>query len=347
MPAAKNHSTVSTLAVRNYWWASVIGGFYFAAGFVLWGGTRASIVSSALFLCSGIVGLVVHYRLAWRSRALRVAVVVAHLFTGQLILIWQNLHLPLTDYTVSGNPEVRSILVYLVSSLIVGVMSMFGGIWGALLGLATHYAFIFNSHEEFSFKWAFPILIALAGNIVNEASWRLDAAYQEMERLANRDNLTGLFNRRRLLTEFERLQTVARETGRSLLMVAWDLDDLKQINDTQGHAAGDTYISDFARALQANLRTTSDARAGDCAFRVGGDEFVSLHLNAPDGDTLRERTHHAFASVSAGWVRCDTLTYDQALTQADAALYRDKAERKRVRADGNAAPPVTDQLHPG
>jgi diguanylate cyclase (GGDEF)-like protein len=346
MPAQRNHSAVSTLAVRNYWWASVVGGLYFAGGFVLWGGTRASIFSSGLFLAGGIVGLTIHYRLVWRSRARRVAVVVAHLFCGQLILIWQNFYLPLTDYTTSGNPEVRSILVYLVSSLLVGGMSMFGGLWGALLGLATHYIFIFNPQEEFSFKWAFPILIALAGNIVSDASWRLDEAYQEMERLANRDNLTGLFNRRRLITEFDRLQAVARETGRSLLMVVWDLDDLKAINDGQGHAAGDAYICDFARALQASVRAGTNARVGDAAFRIGGDEFVSLHLDAPDGDTLRARTHQAFASVSAGWVRCDTLSYDQALTQADAALYRDKAERKLARAGLRETLAVTDYHRP-
>ena len=332
MPSTKRHESVSTLAVRNYWWASMVGGLYFVGGFVAWGGTRASIVSSALFLTGGIAGLMFHYRMPWRSRARRVAMVVGHLFTGQMILIWQNAHLPLSDYTTSGNPDIRAILIYLVSSLIIGGMSMFGGVWGALLGLATHYAFIFDLHEEFSFKWAFPVLIALAGNIVSSAAWRLDEAYLEMERLANHDNLTGLFNRRRLSTEFERLQAVARRSGSALLLVAWDLDDLKKVNDTQGHAAGDEYICDFARALRSHVRTASDTCAGDAAFRIGGDEFISLHIDGPDGDTLQLRAHSVFASVSAGWVRCDALTFDQALTQADAALYQNKAHRKAIRA---------------
>lgn len=332
MPTEQHHAAVSTLAVRNYWWASVLGGLYFVAGFVLWGGTRASVLSAGLFLLGGAIGLVLHYRLAWKSRARRVAAIVGHLFTGQAILVWQNAYLPLTDYTTSGNADVRDILIYLVSSLIVGGMSMFGGAWGALLGLATHYGFIFNFEEEFSFKWAFPVLIALAGNIVSTASWKLDEAYQQMERLANHDSLTGLFNRHRLGREFARLQRVARDTGRSLLLVAWDLDDLKQVNDTQGHAAGDEYICAFARTLQQHVRTTTDSRAGDAAFRVGGDEFISLHLDAPDGEIVRARTVSDVASVSAGWVRCDALSLDQALTQADAALYRDKAARKQARA---------------
>jgi diguanylate cyclase (GGDEF)-like protein len=332
MLALPLHASVSNLSVRNYWWASVLGGLYFVGGFVAWGGSRASIVSSGLFLVTGIAGVAFHFGTAWSSRTRRVSIVVAHLLMGQLILIWQNTHLPLSDYTASNNPDVRAILVYLVSSLLVGGMSMFGGVWGALIGLVTHYAFIVNWQEEFSFKWAFPLLIALAGNIVSSASWRLDDAYQQMERLANNDYLTGLFNRRRLTTEYARLQHVARETGRALLLVVWDLDDLKHVNDTQGHVAGDEYIKSFAQALRVNMRTPSDARFGDACFRVGGDEFISLHLDAPDGDIVRQRTSERFRAVSAGWVRCDTLSLDQALTQADEAMYRDKALRKQLRA---------------
>jgi diguanylate cyclase (GGDEF)-like protein len=193
-----------------------------------------------------------------------------------------------------------------------------------------HYAFIFDIHEEFSFKWVFPICMVMTGGIVSSAFWRLDRAYEQLEVLANRDNLTGLLNRHRLAPEFERLQQLARDGGRSLLLMAWDLDGLKQINDQQGHAVGDDHIRRFATALQANVRRISDNRFGDAAFRVGGDEFVSMHLDAPDGESLLERVHHSCPWVSAGWVLCDALTLDQALTQADQALYSSKERRKRV-----------------
>ena len=118
--------------------------------------------------------------------------------------------------------------------------------------------------------------------------------------------------------------------------MAWDLDDLKLVNDQQGHAAGDDCIRRFARALEAHVRTPSDARLGDAAFRVGGDEFLSLHIDAPDGEALLTRVRTAFPAVSAGWVRCDPLTLDRALTRADAALYQSKQRRKGGGSNGPA-----------
>jgi diguanylate cyclase (GGDEF)-like protein len=338
MDAPTSRSGVIATTIRNYWWTSTLGGVYFVGGFVAWGGSRGAIVSSALFVVAGAIGLTLHYRLGEVRRVVRIALVQAHLLIGMAVLVWQKAYLPLSDYTARANPNARELLVYLVSSLIVGAMSMFGGGWGAAVGLAAHYLFIFDPHEEFSFKWVFPVLIALAGNIVSSASSRLEDAYEELETVASRDHLTGLFNRRRLVTEFARLQAIARETGRALRLVAWDLDDLKRVNDTQGHAAGDAYIRAFAGALQANVRKPSDDRSGDVAFRVGGDEFISLHLDGPEGDVLLSRVREQFAHVSGGWVRCEASTLDQALTQADVAMYADKAVRKRGRDQGAATP---------
>jgi diguanylate cyclase (GGDEF)-like protein len=256
--------------------------------------------------------------------------IVGHLLLGQAILVWQRAYLPLADYTRSDNPATRDIIIYLVSSLIVGALCMFGGVLGALAGLAMHYAFIFDVHEEFSVKWIFPVFMVLTGGIVSTAFRRLDQAYGQLEVLANNDNLTGLLNRHRLDSEFERLQALATTRGQSLLLVAWDMDDLKQVNDQRGHAEGDTHIRAFASALQAHVRKASDARYGDAAFRVGGDEFISMHLDAPDGEQLLERVHQSYASVSAGWVECKALTLDQALTQADRELYASKDRRKRA-----------------
>ena len=221
MPSTSLRTDVFTVAFRNYWWVSSLGGLYFVVGFVLWGGTRAAILSSGVFVLAAAIGVAIHYRTPSSRRAPQVALVLAHLLVGQAVLIWQQAHLPLTDYTTTGNPAAREILIYLVSALFVGTMSMFGGTWGALLGLAAHYAFIFNPHEEFSFKWVFPVLIALAGIIVSTAFWRLDEAYGELERLAGHDHLTGLLNRHRLTAEFERLQAAARASNTPLMLVAW------------------------------------------------------------------------------------------------------------------------------
>lgn len=318
--------------IRNYWWSANAVCLYFVVGFWLWGASKAALLSSVLPLLAAVAGLVAHYRVHWTRRWPQVAMILAHLLLGQAILGWQKTHLPLTDYTATGNPAARDFLIYLTSALIMGTMSVLGGWWGAFMSLPLHYAFIFNLHEEFSLKWIFPAFIVLGGAVVSSALWKLDEAYEQLEALANRDHLTGLLNRHRLIPEFERLQAVAREGGQALLLVAWDLDGLKEINDQSGHAAGDAHIRNFALALQANVRKPSDSRYGDAAFRVGGDEFVSVHLDAHDGETLVERVHESHPFVSAGWVPCNTLTLDQALTQADKALYASKQRRKQVAA---------------
>jgi diguanylate cyclase (GGDEF)-like protein len=319
---------VWTVAVRDYWWFSTLIGAYFVLGFWVWHGSRAALTSSVIFLISAMAGVALQYLVRWRRRTIQTLLVVGHLLFGQAILVWQKSHLPLSDYTKVGNPESRDIIIYLVSSLLVGTLCMFGGVWAGVIGFILHYAFIFNVHEEFSVKWIFPAFMVLTGVIVNTALRRLDRAQEELEVLANRDNLTGLLNRHRLPVEYQRLQSLARQSSRSMLVVAWDIDGLKKVNDQQGHAAGDEYIRQFARALEANVRKSSDARYGDAAFRVGGDEFISMHLDAENGETLLERVHQTFPTVSAGWVRSNDLTLDQALTQADRALYRNKEQRK-------------------
>jgi diguanylate cyclase (GGDEF)-like protein len=325
-------ANVWTTAVRNYWWFSSVIGAYFAGSFWWWRSSKPALLSSIFFLVVALIGLAFHYRVHWHRRWPQVALIVAHLLLAQSILAWQKFHLPLSDYTNTGNPAIRDLLIYLVSTLIMGALSVFGGIWGAAAGLFLHYVFIFDIHEEFSFKWIFPICMVMTGGIVSSAFWRLDRANEQLEILANRDNLTGLLNRHRLEPEFERLQKLACENKQSLLLMAWDLDGLKQVNDQQGHAAGDECIRAFATALQANVRRISDTRFGDAAFRVGGDEFISMHLDACDGELPLRRVHQSCPSVSAGWVLCDSLTLDQALTQADQALYSSKEQRKKALA---------------
>jgi len=320
---------VGTAVVRNYWWTATAACAYFTVGFWLWGSSKAALISSAVPLLMAIAGLIVNYRVRWTERWPQVGMVMGHLLLGQAILAWQKSHLPISDYTTTGDPAVRDFLIYLTSTLIMGTMSMLGGWWGALASLPIHYAFVFDVREEFSFKWIFPLFMVLAGAIVSTSFWKLDQAYEELGALANYDHLTGLLNRHRLIPEFERLQAMARETGHSLLLVAWDLDGLKEINDQKGHAAGDAHIRNFAIALQASVRKPSDSRYGDAAFRVGGDEFISMHLDARDGEKLMARVHESHPFVSAGWVLCNDLSLDQALTQADRALYARKERRKK------------------
>ena len=176
---------------------------------------------------------------------------------------------------------------------------------------------------------------------------RLEARLHE---LATRDALTGLPNRReamRLLAE--ELMRVQRDmSAASVLML--DVDHFKRINDTYGHAGGDSALKFCAQQISARLR------AIDTCSRLGGEEFAVLlpgtdlggarviaeRLRASleaatmelDGQPLRMTV-----SIGAAQLRPTDADADAALRRADAALYRAKSEgRNRVVTETSNVP---------
>jgi diguanylate cyclase (GGDEF)-like protein len=108
--------------------------------------------------------------------------------------------------------------------------------------------------------------------------------------LANHDNLTGLYNRRRFMEELNvELANIAVHEHRSALFFI-DLDQFKYVNDTCGHHAGDRLIRKVADEL------TRSVRQEDIVARFGGDEFVILHCNT-DEVSSREMAERILASM--------------------------------------------------
>lgn len=105
---------------------------------------------------------------------------------------------------------------------------------------------------------------------------RKQLALDDMEELALRDPLTGLLNRHGLRLKLEAAVAQAQAQDTSLMLFVADLDGFKAINDTMGHATGDTLLCHVASRLTQSLR------ADDLVARIGGDEFV-LALQAPGG----------------------------------------------------------------
>lgn len=209
----------------------------------------------------------------------------------------------------------------------------------------------YSNHQRFSLGWyggrgltvvaSGVVLIAmLSGFRRLKRRAELDAAY---------DSLTGLANRRSLLGSLERSCASALRTGAPLSVVSLDLDSFKSVNDTWGHAAGDTLLTAVGSALDGALRS------GDLVGRVGGEEFLAV---LPDTDVVgaavvAERMRHAIAAVRVTGLdrvfsasfgisgiagRDDTVP--DLLRRADEALYRAKTDgRDRVvvaAADGDA-----------
>lgn len=165
----------------------------------------------------------------------------------------------------------------------------------------------------------------------------LRLANVRLERLAHRDPLTGLPNRRSLTETLHAEVRRHRRSGQALTLALADVDHFKRVNDTHGHATGDAVLRAVAEALVKGCRVT------DLVGRFGGEEFLLL---LPETDLagarvacekLRARVQALSGPVpvtmSFGVVSPAQYfsTMEEALNAADQALYRAKAEgRNRV-----------------
>jgi diguanylate cyclase (GGDEF)-like protein len=118
---------------------------------------------------------------------------------------------------------------------------------------------------------------------------------QAMQQLAHRDALTGLPNRLAFELTLERLfvdlRPAAQDGGQRLALLFIDLDNFKQVNDSLGHAAGDTVLSEVSRRMSAVLR------ASDTLFRLGGDEFALLVADVTEPSNVEQLAGRLIASV--------------------------------------------------
>jgi diguanylate cyclase (GGDEF)-like protein len=144
-----------------------------------------------------------------------------------------------------------------------------------------------------------------------------------------RDELTGLLNRRGALDAVSRMLTDPHSAHAALLV---DIDGLKTINDTRGHAAGDAAITRLAATIRATVR------GDDIAARIGGDEFLIVAPRCDDqaAAKIAAQIIHGLTipaepacSVSVGIsIETGKADFDGMYRRADEALYRAKAQGK-------------------
>jgi diguanylate cyclase (GGDEF)-like protein len=161
----------------------------------------------------------------------------------------------------------------------------------------------------------------------------------QLDALSRVDALTGIFNRRHLDEQLVEAGKTAARGQQSLAIFMLDIDHFKQVNDSHGHPAGDQVLQEFARRLKSTLR------AGNVVGRWGGEEFLVIapRTTQEEAVMLGERIRLSIADkpVDLGSVRLSiTVSIGcgvglkpsaELVAQADAALYRSKAEgRNRV-----------------
>ena len=162
------------------------------------------------------------------------------------------------------------------------------------------------------------------------------AADDQIRRLAEFDQLTGLLNRSTLLREFARAKATAQRHHQPLAVFFLDLDHFKHVNDSLGHDVGDALLMQMARRLQKGQRET------DLVCRMGGDEFIIVMPDTTEDAATRIATRlsedirqpvdigshqiRVACSIGIAMFPDDGTDPDELLRKADAAMYQAKAD---------------------
>lgn len=207
------------------------------------------------------------------------------------------------------------------------------------------------------FLLSYPLVLGVVMYRLSiELSRRKDALAQEKRRadeanltttrilaeLASRDELTGLFNRRRMSELLAQQRMACKRAGDGFAVALVDLDHFKRINDTHGHAMGDSVLRAFAEQASAAIRGT------DIVGRWGGEEFLVIyprstaHEAAQGAARLRECVAAAVVTTPGGQPLTFTVSIgltehvpresvDALVERADRAMYQAKSQgRNRV-----------------
>jgi len=251
-------------------------------------------------------------------------------YTALLILLY-----PLLFCLFFGNSFAKPYLTILLLSMLI--------IFSPLLETWRGYGYSQDFISQFPLMFTAVFALAVfAENIRRRTSQRLLTMFRDSYESANRDQLTGLLNRRAFDDTIAREQARVRRYHTGLQLILCDIDHFKLINDQYGHLGGDLYLKFIAQLLQSQLR------GEDYCFRWGGEEFLLLLPNTlpPQAllvaqrlrDVIRctpmadEQLGEILATASFGVHAFDAdLSVDENIARADKCLYLAKKNgRNRV-----------------
>jgi len=191
-------------------------------------------------------------------------------------------------------------------------------------------SWFWSSETTYDGGWVLLFVTDITPLKTNESLLRL--ARDLAQQAADTDALTGLLNRRHVMSVFSYKTLEAGERGTALSVALIDLDHFKTINDRFGHAAGDKVLCHFAELAKQKIRDT------DTLARIGGEEFmllmpgVRLQRAVDIVERIREavsRSTHVAGidlcyTLSAGIAECIGECPEELFQRADKALYRAK-----------------------
>jgi diguanylate cyclase (GGDEF)-like protein len=160
----------------------------------------------------------------------------------------------------------------------------------------------------------------------------------EVEKTADLDAVLPILNRRAFIRELTRYIAFTTRYSTPASLIYFDLNHLKQTNDTLGHAAGDALLAQFAKILLSHVRES------DCVGRMGGDEFAILLSHASQSQALKKAMALAdFAAKTPGQWNGHAIPIsfaygafelkagdkaEAAIAKADEAMYAQKRARR-------------------
>ncbi|HEY7266287.1 MAG TPA: GGDEF domain-containing protein [Solirubrobacterales bacterium] len=243
---------------------------------------------------------------------------------------------------LSGGPEIATLSWLAIPVVTLSArFSLRGVVTGVAIAIALLLAVAFISDADAVVDnptlVVAPLALIVAAAVLSTALMESDMEHRGEAVI---DPLTGMLNRKALMNRAEELAQQSRITGEPVGLLLGDLDHFKEVNDLEGHAAGDAALKDVAYLLRKQLR------AFDLAYRIGGEEFLVLVPGADCKECamLAEGLRGAVAANTVGdgssvtisfgvaaSARSTNFDYEKVFAAADEALYEAKSGgRNRV-----------------
>jgi diguanylate cyclase (GGDEF)-like protein len=167
-------------------------------------------------------------------------------------------------------------------------------------------------------------------------SWSMGRHSDQVSYFSKRDFLTGIYNRRFVYGVFPKLQVKADKKHSKLIVVLFDVDNFKHINDLNGHETGDTVLQIISSILKGHLKNN------EIIARWGGDEFLMIIHDGHYTETMIDLFCEELVdlcqklpfvlelSVGSAIYPDDGITLDSLIQIADQSMYRQKISKKVI-----------------